>query len=378
MKRRVRGLLHRRWLRPLCAVLLAALPLLITGALVYLLLGSLGEGTVSLIAQISALFEKAQDPGLAFLTLMYGNALNFSHLFSILPGAAIFLGVYLFIGMPVSVSASGYFLGLLRGKNPPVLQVFSCFSNRYPRALGGMLYMALWILIWMLAAFVMPVLILIGGQFLIEAYIEQLGLNQVLVYGGLIGLCLVWLVSFTLVVINRVLAYAMTPVCIAAQPRLPAYRAVRLSRKLMRGCKWRLVSLYLSFANYFLPAIAAGLLLIALPHAAPLVSLSDILERSIRIFLWVVVCANQLVWPYLAPYMAASFRAFYIERKREALMDEEVTPEDFTPRQKVDYRVTQREASGLPDRKKEHSGFQRPKASTNENNEEESDDIIGV
>ena len=42
-----------------------------------------------------------------------------------------------------------------------------------------------------------------------------------------------------------------------------------------------------------------------------------------------VAAANQLVWVYVGPYRGACRRAFYIERKREALMDEDVNPDDF-------------------------------------------------
>ena len=40
-------------------------------------------------------------------------------------------------------------------------------------------------------------------------------------------------------------------------------------------------------------------------------------------------CACLLVFIWVGPYLAACRRAFYIERKREALMDEDVIPDDF-------------------------------------------------
>ena len=51
--------------------------------------------------------------------------------------------------------------------------------------------------------------------------------------------------------------------------------------------------------------------------------------RYIRIFLLIVTGLDLLVTFFIAPYVLACRHAFYIERKREALMDEEVTPDDF-------------------------------------------------
>lgn len=333
MKRRVRGLLHRKWFGPLGALVLAGLPMAVTIALVAYLTSPPDLAAVLGLSLPSPL----QDPqGFAMELMLHlsSPSVNTLPLLSALPGAAIVLGVYLFVGLPVSVSLSGYFLDFLRGKKPGVLQAFSCFSGRYPRALFGMLYRLLWVLLWALMAFAAPVPLCIGGLHVIGLFAEQLGMYQIPLSIGLVVLCVVWFVVFAVAFVNRLLAYSLTPVALAAQPRLPAHRAVRLSRKLMRGNKWRLIGLIASFLHYFLPALAARALLFALPHIAPLLSLSDILAKSIGTFLWVVVGANLVVLVFVAPYLAASVHALYIERKREALMDEEVTPDDFVGRQK--------------------------------------------
>ncbi|MCL1965200.1 MAG: DUF975 family protein [Firmicutes bacterium] len=340
MKRRVRGLLHRKWVPPLGALALAWLPTLGAFALALALIIPSRSAAPSIFAQISNLFEQAQDPGLAIITLVYGFELDFAQLISMLPGLAVFAGIYLFVGMPVSVSASGYFLGFLRGKAVKAWEVFLCFSGRYPRYLGGMLYMLLWVVLWALAAFAMPIALYSAGVYLTaHVFGELLGAYQLWVFGGLIAFCVLWFVIFTLLFAGRLLAYSLTPVCISAQPRLPAYRAVRLSRKLMRGCKWRLIGQYASFVGYYVPTIIAGVLLLVMRYAGPRLALTEILRQSLRLLLWIIIGINQLVIVYVAPYMAACFRAFYIERKREALMDEEVTPDDFAPKQRADYRL---------------------------------------
>jgi uncharacterized membrane protein len=323
MKRRVRGLLRRVWYMPLLAMVLAALPLLVVGALIWLLMNPMG-----------ALLEvDAVDLALSLLEALSASVsldlTAFSPLVAVLPALSIFVGVCLFVCLPISVSVSGYFLGLLRGKKPSPLSAYDCFSARYPRLLGGMLYKALWVFLWLLVAIGVPCALSAGGVWLTVVFAEQLSAFSAYVGFALVILFLLLLVVFALVLINRLLAYALTATCIAAQPRLRAHRAIRLSRKLMRGHKWRLVAQYLSFLVYYIPALVAAGLLIALPYAAQWLSLTAILQQSLRLFLWIVIGVNQLATIYVAPYAAACGRAFYIERKREALMDEEVTPDDF-------------------------------------------------
>ena len=215
------------------------------------------------------------------------------------------------------VSVSGYYLALLRGKKTSVLDVFSCFTERWPRYVGGMLLNALWLLLWAAMAVAAPVALYILAQPLLPKIQQALNLiNSWYVWTGTLALCVAWFVVFTLVFINRAVAYGFTPICLAAHPRLPAKRAPRLSRKVARGCKWRVIGLYLSFIPWLLPSIAcaAGAVLTA---------------GGTRRALLIAAAACLLVFVWVGPYLAACRRAFYIERKREALMDEDVIPDDF-------------------------------------------------
>ncbi len=338
MKRRVRGLLRRNWLPPLAALLLAALPLVAACVIAFFMLRAIDPALPSVPAQIGALLGLGGEtsPGMEailasvmLLMTQFTNLINLSRPIAMIPALAVFLGVYLFIWLPVSVSVSGYFNGFLRGRGPKPFAVYSCFSGEYPRALGGMLYMALWAFLWMAAALAGPVLLYTVGVKAIEAW---LGLfNQVYALGVLVVVCAVWFVVFTLLSVNRMLAYSLTSVCVASQPRLPARRAVRLSRKLMRGNKWRMIRLIISCGvTYFLPAILAIILLFALPMAVTPLQIASTTQWYIRLALWVVVGLNAPLLLYVAPYTVACYHAFYIERKREALLDAEVTQEDFT------------------------------------------------
>lgn len=333
MKRRVRGLLRRKWPEALGALVLANLPMLIAIGLVTLFMKPLTAGLTSLITQLTDLFEGSQDITIALANLLYTFEFDFVEFIAALPGQAVICAVYVFVSLPVFVSVSGYFLNFLRGKDPKMLSVLGCFSSQYPRALCGMLYRFLWSVLWGLMAFAAPLVLYNVGLLIVGEYGKELAaLTQVYVTGALIAVCIVWFVVFFLLFINRLLAYSLTGVCLAAQPRLPAFRAVRLSRKLMRGCKWQLVGLYLSFATYYLPAILALALQILLPSLSAWFGLTEALQQTLGTILWAVTIVNLLVTVYVAPYAGACFRAFYIERKREALMDEEVTVDEFASR----------------------------------------------
>lgn len=327
MKRRVRGLLQSNWLAPFGALALAWLPILAISVLIGVLLFPQSNG-LSGGVQLTFSLEDPRGFLLQLLMLFSNPASLLEPVIAWLPGGLTMLVVCVFIAMPIMVSLSGYFLAFLRGKKPKVMDVFNCFSGRYPRALGGMAYGLLWAFIWFVASFVAPTVLIFAGAPLVSALGIELA-SQLYAFAAIVIVCIIWIIVCFFVFINRMLAYSLTPICLAAQPRLPAWRAVRLSRKLMRGSKFRLIGLFLSFLNYFIPAIVALVALPLLQWIGPSIGLSEVMLRYINIFLWVVVAANQLVWVYVGPYMAACFHAYYIERKREALMDEEVSPDDF-------------------------------------------------
>lgn len=327
MKRRVRGLLRNSWLTPLGALLLAHLPIILVSLLVFFLVLPRGvDGAQAIELQLT--FTDTRSFLISLLMVFSRPSAFFAPLTGWLPTIAIMFTVHLFIWLPICVSLAGYFMHFLRGKNARVLDVLNCFSGRYPRALGGMGYMLLWECVWFIVCFVLPTVLLFAGAPLVSSLGIEL-LQQIRIFGVIVVVCVLWILVATFVFLNRMLAYCLTPVALAAQPRLPAHRAVRLSRKLMRGSKLRLIGLFLSFMNYFLPAILSLLLLPLLARYGLQLGLSEILLRSLRIFLWVVILGNQALWLYVAPYMSACFYAYYLERKREALMDEEVSPDDF-------------------------------------------------
>ena len=324
MKRRVRGVLRRSWFEPLAATALALVPCAVAGLLFALLVWPKISGSQVIDLPAMGLMGGSAMDTLVMIAAALGGGLIVNTKALLSAGLACLapLAVFLFAALPMQVSLSGYFIALLRGKKPSPLDVFSCFGERYPHYLGGMLLRAAWMTLWGMAAYVFPCALYFVAQPLVLRIAQALNLiNSWYVWMGLLGLCVVWMIVFTFVLINRALAYGFTAVCLAAHPRLPASRAPRLSRRIMRGCKWRVIGLDLSFLTWFLPAIASVLALSVLYFVRPALG-------GLRLFLLGVAAANQLLWVYVGPYRGACRRAFYIERKREALMDEDVNPDD--------------------------------------------------
>lgn len=349
MKRRVRGLLHRKWVKPLCALIVAGLPMLAAIIITTVFMRPFATGLQSLWLQFNDLVDQAGNLAAALLAVGYHFHPDMSQLVAGIPAFAMLVGAFLLLGLPISVSVSGYFLAFLRGKEPKVKDVFSCFSGNYPRILGGLLYMLLWMVLWSLLAFVSPFILYTLGLRVMTMFAEQLGFQSLYIMPVLVGFCIVWFVAFTVQFCGRVLAYSLTGICLSANPLIPARRAVRLSRKLMRGNKWQLISLLLSFLSYYVPALVAGAALLLLPALQGVLGLTDAVLSAGRIALYAVIGANLLVTLFVAPYLSACLRAFYIERKREALMDDEVTQLDFAPPLKAEEKAAKaKKAKGKP------------------------------
>ncbi len=337
MKRRVRGVLHRKWFAPLLASALFFIPVAAVFALCYFLVWPKAAASEVLdLAAMGISTDGSMDLLLtAGMLLGGGLKLNFAAVRSLGVSLLAPLVLYLFVVLPMRTSLSSYFLALLRGKKPSVGMVFDCFSKRYGRALCGMLLRALWLVLWAAVAFVCPFVLYTLCQRFVTPITEMLGLiNSFYVWGGLILLCLVWFAVFALVFINRAIAFSFTPIVLAAHPRLNGASAPRLSRRLTRGCKWRLIGLYASFLTWYSPAIVSMVVYASIGYLSTLLGLTDVYVRYIRIFLLIVTGLNLLVTFFIAPYVLACRHAFYIERKREALMDEEVTPDDFGKKQR--------------------------------------------
>ena len=215
MKRRVRGVLRRRWLGPLAATALALVPCAVAGLLFALLVRpKIAGGQVIDLSAMGLMGGSAMDT-LVMIAATLGGGLVVNGRALASAGLAFLapLAVFLFAALPMQVSLSGYFIALLRGKKPSPLEVLSCFGERYPRYLGGMLLRAAWMTLWIAAAYVFPCVLYFEAQPLVPRIAQALNLiNSWYVWMGLLGLCVAWMIVFTFVLINRALAYGFTAV----------------------------------------------------------------------------------------------------------------------------------------------------------------------
>jgi uncharacterized membrane protein len=164
--------------------------------------------------------------------------------------------------------------------------------NRYGRVLGGMLWMSLRIFLWELIAVAAVVIYMAVSM-------TNISLHYFIGYPGSVfewwsvipGLYLVALVA-SIPAIVVYFSYAMTPFILADSPGVPATDALQLSVKMMRGHKWELFVMVLSFLGWFV--------------------LSVITFGVLYVF-------------YVGPYWQASLAGFYDEVKRDALQKGIVT-----------------------------------------------------
>jgi len=321
IRSRVRDLLHRAWGRPLLAVLLGALPLILIHVPVHYFLRPFQQLSEAIGNPIRELLGSTTDFRIGWAMLLAGILPDFApslNLFlSSILGLIILVFSTILIFQPMRVSRAGYFLRLLYGKKPSPLEVFSCFTSGYLRALSGMAYYLFWLFIWTLLAWAAPIAIYGGGITLINLFPEQLNAHLMILLPSLVGFTIAWWILFVFLWINRWLAYSFTPCVLASQQRLPSRQAVRASRTMMRGKKLRTLGLWLSFLYYFLPAIAAAILLPLVAPLSQVFGFTEFLTLSLQRFFWIVLIVNQLLWFYVLPNAYGSFYAFYLECKRE-------------------------------------------------------------
>lgn len=164
------------------------------------------------------------------------------------------IGVYI-IGGPITLGLAIFALSLSRNQNPRLQQIFEGFQN-FGVALGAYLLMVLFIFLWFL-------LLIVPG--IIAAY-----------------------------------AYSQTFYIIAEDPGIGPLQAIRKSKEMMRGNKWKLFCLNLRFIGW---------------------TLLCILTFGIG-FLW------------LAPYMLISFAKFYDDVAHPAVM-QDAEPVEVEPAQQA-------------------------------------------
>lgn len=151
-----------------------------------------------------------------------------------------------------------------------------------------------------------------------------------------------WSLLFVIPGIIASYRYYMTPFILCENPEMTAREAIRESKELMRGNKWRLFCLELSFIGWEL--LAAAVLWVAVMFLMmPMIIAGSVLEEIIvpvLIILFIAVILFGIVLSLtLAPYMTASIAVFYreISEGRYSNPKAEVEFEEYTYREMTDF-----------------------------------------
>lgn len=116
-----------------------------------------------------------------------------------------------------------------------------------------------------------------------------------------------WTLLFVIPGLIKIYSYAMAPYILAENPGMTAMEAIKKSRHVMDGNKWRLFCLDLSFIGWWLLCILPSFIMIAVLTG------SGIRENDIGMLLGLIPC----IVPYfvgslfLNPYLEAAYAAFY-------------------------------------------------------------------
>ncbi|MCL2286817.1 MAG: DUF975 family protein [Firmicutes bacterium] len=145
---------------------------------------------------------------LFFVIIAVGTILGYiPALFGVI-GTLIIFATSIFLELPLNVGVSGVFTKVYRKEETNAGEMFSVFSNYYLRKVGGMLWMALFIMLWMFV-FIIP---------------------------GIV----------------KAFSYAMVPFILADCPNVTAKEAIKISMRMMKGHKAELFVLSLSFIGWIL------------------------------------------------------------------------------------------------------------------------------
>lgn len=142
-----------------------------------------------------------------------------------------------------------------------------------------------------------------------------------------------WSLLFVIPGIIASYSYCMTPFILVENPEMTAREAIKKSKELMKGNKWRLVCLEFSFIGWYLLAVVvmwAALMVITLPMIfmeSEEVMIVGIVATIIMIIAFIIILTLTL-----SPYITTSITVFYREIKDAKYSNPQVegTAEEYT------------------------------------------------
>ena len=201
------------------------------------------------------------------------------------------------------------------------------------RKLGGMLWMALFTLLWLLPTlFVNAIAIYIItmlGFFMIMGMPPTTVVSDGAVFFAFLfyaGLIAIVVAIISIPVVWKFISYSMTPYILAEHPDVKAMDALRLSKRMTKGWKKELFVMYLSFFGWFAWFILGNLTLTGLYSF--FVSLIVYLNY-LRWFNLSFFALGILIIAHAGPYMETTMAGYFVELRKQALADKVIHPEEL-------------------------------------------------
>lgn len=200
----------------------------------------------------------------------------FGAVMAVFIGMALLWTLVLFIiGGPITLGYVKFNLGLVDGKEVALEDLFSQFKTRFGAGFLMQflrnLYISLWMLLLLVPCFIIGIIMAVvdGG----------VGASSDMIATGLLIGALVALIPAIIVGTVIEYGYTMAPYILYENPDMSANQAIKASKELMKGNKWRLFCLCISFIGWSLLSLCT--------------------------------CGIGSLW--LRPYQEAAYAAFYRE-----------------------------------------------------------------
>ena len=188
----------------------------------------------------------ASAPGLAALSAGFLMLFGFAFVTS--------LALTIFVGTPMRIGHLRFRLSLIDGEKADLAKIFAGFDRSYLSAIGLRLLRALYLFLWSLPSTIMATIGIVALIFgFVGSAFELGGLEFVGTTLLLVGsIALLFSVGFSFLTAVAQYRYAMSDYIMAENPDMLPSDALAESARMMRGNKWRLFCLELSFIGWAL------------------------------------------------------------------------------------------------------------------------------
>jgi len=191
---------------------------------------------------------------------------------ALLVGYAAMLAVMLFVVSPLTVGYSHVHLKLIDGQKPEIDSMFSYFKKAYWKSVGITAWQMLFVFGWTCLVFVF--------QFLELLLFRRIGESKLL----FIALFAVFMVAGVALLLFILYRYIMAPFILAEYPEMRAIDALRSSAVLMKGRKWKLFCMQLSFIGWVLVYFLASVVTLGLGGLVGQFVLTAYMQTSLAAF----------------------------------------------------------------------------------------------